>query len=104
MSDSSCGSSSRVIFPIEVKACAVQRILDGETQVQVARDLDCPVSTIASWWHRRASILPNLPMNSSVPSDSTSVSLNLFLTARALASKSLFSTRPRGKTLCLRNF
>lgn len=55
--DSSLSSSSRVVFPLEVKACAIQRIRDGETQVQVARDLQCPVSTVASWWHRRASIL-----------------------------------------------
>lgn len=75
LSDSSCGSSSRVIFPVEVKACAIQRIVDGETQVQVARDLDCPVSTIASWWHRRASILPNLAVDSSTQSDSASVRL-----------------------------
>lgn len=73
LSDSSCGSSSRVIFPVEVKACAIQRIVDGETQAQVARDLDCPVSTIASWWHRRASILPNLAVDSSAQSDSASV-------------------------------
>ena len=73
LSDSSCGSSSRVIFPVEVKACAIQRIVDGETQAQVARDLDCPVSTIASWWHRRASILPNLSVDSSAQSDSASV-------------------------------
>ena len=52
----------------QVKACAIQRIRDGETKVQVARDLQCPVSTVSSWWHRRASIVPELA--SEVNSDS----------------------------------
>ena len=33
---------------------------DGKTKVQVTRDLQCPVSTVSSWWHRRASIVPEL--------------------------------------------
>merc|ERR1712020_673241 len=52
------GSGSRVVFPMEVKACAIQRIKDGATKVQVARDLGCPLSTVSGWWHRRASIVP----------------------------------------------
>lgn len=72
--DSSLSSSSRVVFPLEVKACAIQRIRDGETQVQVARDLQCPVSTVASWWHRRASILA-----SEATSDSNISSVSRFV-------------------------
>merc|ERR1711997_491150 len=64
----SAALSTRVLFPVEVKACAIQRIRDGETKVQVARDLQCPISTVASWWHRRASIVPELA--SEVNSDS----------------------------------
>ena len=26
---------------------------EGKTQVEVAKDLNCSVSTVASWWHRR---------------------------------------------------
>ena len=76
-SSSQVAQSSRVIFPLEVKACAVQRIRDGETQVQVARDLQCPVSTVASWWHRRASIAP-VSGNDSSASLSVSSILKLF--------------------------
>ena len=63
---------SRVIFPLEVKSCAIQRIKDGATKVQVARDLGCPLSTVASWWHRRSSIVPDA--NDTI-SESTSVSI-----------------------------
>ena len=62
---------SRVIFPLEVKSCAIQRIKDGATKVQVARDLGCPLSTVASWWHRRSSIVPA----DDTISESTSVSI-----------------------------
>ena len=56
---------------MEVKACAIQRIKDGATKVQVARDLGCPLSTVSGWWHRRASIVPDME---DLNSDSTSVS------------------------------
>ena len=65
---SATSGASRVLFPVEVKACAIQRIRDGETHVQVARDLECPISTVASWWQRRAHIVPELA--SEVNSDS----------------------------------
>lgn len=75
MLDASASTGSRVVFPMEVKACAVQRILDGATQVQVARDLQCPVSTVASWWHRRTSIIPSLASEDvAVNGDAQSVS------------------------------
>ena len=77
-SSSAALSCSRVVFPVEVKACAIQRIKDGETQVQVARDLQCPISTVASWWHRRASIAPDTS-TSDVMSASTSVSFLFIL-------------------------
>lgn len=69
-------SSSRVVFPMEVKVCAIQRIRDGATKVQVARDLQCPVSTVSSWWHRRSSLIPEMA-SEDVKSDSASVSLNM---------------------------
>ena len=71
-------SASRVLFPVEVKACAIQRIRDGETKVQVARDLQCPVSTVSSWWHRRASILPELASETEMMSDSALSSVSSF--------------------------
>ena len=46
-------SGGRVFFPMEVKAGAIQRIAEGVPQTQVAKDLECPVSTVASWWVRR---------------------------------------------------
>ena len=50
-------SESRVVFPLEVKLSAIARIEEGgKTQTQVAGDLQCPVSTIASWWHRREAL------------------------------------------------
>ena len=44
--------SNRIVFPLEVRAFAVDRIRQGETKVQVARDLDVSVSTVAGWWNR----------------------------------------------------
>ena len=49
----------RAIFPIEVKIGAIERISRGETHTAVARDLQCPVSTVASWWYRRSGIKNN---------------------------------------------
>ena len=69
--------STRVLFPVEVKACAIQRIRDGETKVQVARDLQCPISTVSSWWHRRASIVPELASEANSDSAVSSVSVKL---------------------------
>ena len=48
--------TNRVVFPLEVRAFAVDQIRQGATKVQVARDLDCPVSTVSGWWNRRDQI------------------------------------------------
>lgn len=61
--------ANRTIYPLEVRSFAVDRIRSGVTQVQVARDLDCPVSTVASWWHKRKQIKLALDPNA-VLSDS----------------------------------
>ena len=50
-------ADARIVFPIEVKISAIKRIEEGSTQVEVARDLECPVSTVASWWQRRQSLV-----------------------------------------------
>eukprot|EP00095_Tigriopus_kingsejongensis_P012720 maker-scaffold43_size480169-snap-gene-1.18 protein:Tk12720 transcript:maker-scaffold43_size480169-snap-gene-1.18-mRNA-1 annotation:"PREDICTED: uncharacterized protein LOC100574986 isoform X3" len=50
-------ADGRSLFPKEVKINALQRILDGETQAQVARDLQCPMSTVSTWWKKRDSLL-----------------------------------------------
>lgn len=42
-----------IIYPLEVRLFAIDRIRNGVSQVQVAKDLDCPVSTVASWWCKR---------------------------------------------------
>lgn len=42
-------AESRLIFPAEVKAEAVARIEAGESTKTVAKNLDCPVSTVSSW-------------------------------------------------------
>jgi hypothetical protein len=62
----------------QVKACAIQRIRDGETKVQVARDLQCPISTVSSWWHRRTSIVPELASEVNSDSAVSSVSQKIF--------------------------
>ncbi len=49
--------ADRSIFPREVKIAAVERISKGESHSAVARDLQCPTSTVASWWYRRTSLL-----------------------------------------------
>jgi hypothetical protein len=43
----------RVYFPREVKLDAIKLMEEGKTQAEVAKDLNCSVSTVASWWHRR---------------------------------------------------
>jgi hypothetical protein len=48
---------NRSVFPVEVKLCALDRIAKGDTHTAVARDLQCPTSTVASWWYRRSSLL-----------------------------------------------
>ena len=48
---------SRVVFPDEVKVSAIERIFNGESQVEVARDLQCPTSTVATWWKRREGLV-----------------------------------------------
>ncbi len=44
--------SNRIVFPLEVRAFAIDRIRQGETKLQVARDLDVSVSTVSGWWNR----------------------------------------------------
>jgi transposase-like protein len=53
----SLSSASRVVFPLEVKLGAVRRIEEGDKLTAVARDLGCPVSTVASWWNRKDAIV-----------------------------------------------
>ncbi len=52
-SGASSGFCARLSYPEEVKVGAIERLASGETQAEVARDLQCPVSTVASWWQRR---------------------------------------------------
>ncbi|TRY79698.1 hypothetical protein TCAL_08328 [Tigriopus californicus] len=59
-SPSLLASDGRLIFPKEVKISALERIQNGETQIQVARDLQCPISTVSTWWKKRE-ILMALP-------------------------------------------
>ena len=47
--------------------------LQGETKVQVARDLDCPVSTVAGWWSRRDQIAQALNQSLSTSTTTESV-------------------------------
>ena len=49
--------SNRVVFPLEIRAFAVDQIKNGVTKVQIARELDCPVSTVSGWWNKRDQIL-----------------------------------------------
>ena len=46
----------RVFFPREVRFHAIQQMEEGKTQAGIAKDLNCSISTVASWWHRRNSI------------------------------------------------
>ena len=57
--------SNRVVFPLEIRAFAVDQIKNGATKVQIARELDCPVSTVAGWWSKRDQIIQ--AMNESFP-------------------------------------
>ena len=54
-----------------MRAYAVERIRQGETKVEVARDLDCPVSTVAGWWNRRDQIAQSLNPGQQNPADSS---------------------------------
>jgi hypothetical protein len=60
--------TNRVVFPLEVRAFAVDQIRQGATKVQVARDLDCPVSTVSGWWNRRDQIVQALNQSLSTES------------------------------------
>ena len=52
--DYSSGSEKgRILFPREVKQDAIKLIYDGKSQSEVAKDLNCSLSTVASWWQRR---------------------------------------------------
>ena len=48
-------TSSGSVFPIEVKLAALDRMSKGDTPSAIAKDLQCPVSTVSSWWYRRNS-------------------------------------------------
>lgn len=50
-------SSAATVFPVEVKLAALDRMSKGDTPSAVAKDLQCPVSTVSSWWYRRSGIL-----------------------------------------------
>ena len=47
----------RWVMPVEVKQTAIRRLEQGVTQAVVARDLDVPLSTVASWWRKKENIL-----------------------------------------------
>ena len=53
--------TSRWCMPLEVKQSAVRRLEAGVTQATVARDLDVSLSTVASWWRKKDSILGPSP-------------------------------------------
>ena len=50
-------SGFRLFMPLDVKREAVTKIMNGESQASVARDLDISVSTVSTWWRKRESIL-----------------------------------------------
>jgi len=52
--------NGRLYMPLEVKQSVIKRIEEGATQVEVARDLDMSLSTVASWWRKKETILQNL--------------------------------------------
>ena len=49
--------TSRWVMPLEVKQTALRRLEAGLTQAVVARDLDVSLSTVASWWRKKDSLL-----------------------------------------------
>ena len=49
--------TSRWCMPLEVKQTALRRLEAGLTQAVVARDLGVSLSTVASWWRKKDSIL-----------------------------------------------
>jgi len=56
--------SNHIIYPLEVRLFAIERICNGVSQVQVAKDLDCPISTVAGWWCKKDQIRSALETNS----------------------------------------
>ena len=50
-------ASSPGVIPLDVKSAALERVLGGEMQAAVARDLNIRPSTLAHWWARRDEIL-----------------------------------------------
>ena len=44
---------ARIFFPREVKLDAIKLMEAGKSQAEVANDLNCSLSTVTSWWHRR---------------------------------------------------
>ena len=67
--------SNRVVFPLEIRAFAVDQIKNGATKVQIARELDCPVSTVAGWWSKRDQIIQ--AMNESFPVEMAAAAKNV---------------------------
>jgi len=55
---SSAGTQqSPAVIPLDVKSAALERVLAGEMQAAVARDLNIRPSTLAHWWSKRDKIL-----------------------------------------------
>ena len=57
MNHASPTSTSRQVMPLDVKREAILKIVKGESQASVARDLDLSVSTVASWWRKKETII-----------------------------------------------
>ena len=51
---------SRLFMPLEVKQSAIRRMQDGISQGEVAKDLDISLSTVASWWRKKDSIINDI--------------------------------------------
>ena len=47
-------------MPLEVKQSAIRRMQDGISQGEVAKDLDISLSTVASWWRKKDSIINDI--------------------------------------------
>ena len=55
--------TSRWCMPLEVKQSAIRRMETGATQALVAKDLDVSLSTVATWWRKKDTILGNTSIN-----------------------------------------
>ena len=70
-------------MPLEVKQTALRRLEAGLTQAVVARDLGVSLSTVASWWRKKDSILGVISINTEAedclnsPSESNTISSDI---------------------------